>query len=123
MIRYILTLIFLLMLPVGLSAQHALETVYDVTSGLPFQETTNAYKDTKGQLWVEYSNQEYISRFDGISWTHYKFVDFGMPPGLAIERETKEDCGSINSTLLTKLQLWYYWTISSSGICLTSRVS
>jgi ligand-binding sensor domain-containing protein len=108
------------MLPVGLSAQHALETVYDVTSGLPFQETTNAYKDTKGQLWVEYSNQEYISRFDGISWTHYKFVDFGMPPGLAIERETKEGLwfykfDAINETtalvLLDHQQQWHLFNI------------
>ncbi len=89
MIRSLLIFITAL-LSTHISAQLVLERVYDVGTGLPFQETTNVNKDKKGYLWVEYSNQEYISRFDGITWTHIRYSDYGMPVGLAFDRETKD---------------------------------
>jgi ligand-binding sensor domain-containing protein len=102
------------------SAQDVLERVYDVGTGLPFQEATGVHKDKKGFLWVEYSNQEYISRFDGITWTHYRFTDYGMPPGLAFDRETKDGLwfkkintisGLTDLALMDQRGVWHLFSI------------
>lgn len=71
-------------------AQQIVETVFDIDAGLPFQEVTGVVPGIDGRLWIEYSNQSYLSRFDGISWTHIKFSDVGMPDGLSIVRELKD---------------------------------
>ncbi len=89
-IRYMLTILCLSLLIAGTTAQQVLENVYDVATGLPFQEVTGVHQDKNGYMWLEYSNQEYISRFDGITWTHFRFIDYGMPTGMSFFRETKE---------------------------------
>jgi len=113
------------MLYLHVSAQDVLERVYDVGTGLPFQEAIGVHKDKKGFLWVEYSNQEYISRFDGITWTHYRFTDYGMPPGLAFDRETNDGLwftkinaisGLTDLALMDQRGVWHLFVIRGIAV-------
>lgn len=101
-IRYMLTILCLSSLIAGTTAQQVLENIYDVTTGLPFQEVTGVHQDKNGYMWVEYSNQEYISRFDGITWTHYKYADLGLTAGLAFLRGTKEGIWLYKQDLISR---------------------
>ena len=102
-----------------------LENVYDVATGLPFQEATGVHQDKKGYLWVEYSNQEYISRFDGITWTHFRYSDHGMPVGIAFDRETKDGLwftkinaisGLIDLALMDQRGVWHLFSIKGKVV-------
>lgn len=132
MIRCFLTLIIAAVLCWHVSAQQALEKLYDVGTGLPFQEVTGMHTDKNGFLWIEYSNQEYTSRFDGITWTHYRFSDHGMPPGLALDRETKDGLwfikiNYINKTteliLLDYQWQWHYYNVGGIVVSDPFRLS
>jgi ligand-binding sensor domain-containing protein len=101
-IRTILTYTIISLIYISLPAQQVLENVYDVATGLPFQETTFVHQDNNGYLWVEYSNEGYISRFDGITWTHFRFADYGMPPALTFTKETKEGMWLVNQDLISR---------------------
>lgn len=51
LIRTILTYVLFSLIYMSLSAQQVLENVYDVATGLPFQEATSVHQDKKGYLW------------------------------------------------------------------------
>ncbi|MBK7223403.1 MAG: hypothetical protein IPH94_19515 [Saprospiraceae bacterium] len=88
--RFILLFLFLGLYQGFIFSQQVLETIYDVSSGLPFQEVTNTFKSKDGGLWLEYSNQEYLSHFDGITWKHIRYSDEGLPASLSLMRDYKD---------------------------------
>ena len=123
--RHFLILFVFIVLYTTASAQQVLENIYDVAIGLPFQEATGVHQDKKGYLWVEYSNQGYISRFDGITWTHFRYSDHGMPVGLAFDRETKDGLwftkinaisGIIDLALMDHRGMWHLFSIKGKVV-------
>ena len=60
-------LLWLLLSPVVVLAQHMLERVYTVQDGLPSTETFNVVEDRLGYIWAN-STSGQLSRFDGQRW-------------------------------------------------------
>lgn len=69
------------------SAQRPFQYKYSANNGLPLVEAELIRFSRKGEVWVTYSAGEYLSRFDGINWTHYRFDSIGLLSKLVILNE------------------------------------
>lgn len=76
--RQVMALLCLLVTPV--LAQQPFQYRYTTDNArLPSLEVTGVGFAKDGATWVEYSSGEYLSRFDGVNWTHYHLPSHRLP--------------------------------------------
>lgn len=78
---HILTLlaaVWLTLLPAIIPAQQPCQHRYTTANGLLFGEAF-ASLTRNGEAWITYSNGEYLTRFDGVNWTHYHLPSLQLP--------------------------------------------
>jgi len=85
----LLTAAWLLGVATACLAQQPFQYKYIRSDGLPSVEAEFIRFSKKGELWTTYSAGEYLSRFDGMNWTHYRLDSLGLPPKIAILNEDK----------------------------------
>jgi len=85
----LLTAAWLVALAVVCHAQRPFQYKYTLADGLPLVEATNINFSKKGEAWASYGVGEYLSRFDGINWTHYRLDSLGLPSSLKFLNEDK----------------------------------
>ncbi len=74
-----LTTLCLLLLAAVCPAQQPFHYKYTIDDGLPFPEVDGIRFTKNGEAWVRYSSGEVLSRFDGITWTHYRLGEMNLP--------------------------------------------
>ena len=60
-------------------AQQPFQHRYTVEDGLPFAEVDNIRFTKNGEAWIQYPTGEALTRFDGVTWTHYRLKDMRLP--------------------------------------------
>lgn len=63
---------------------------YNSENGLASPEPDQVFISSSGELWVDYSCCEHISRFDGVNWTHYPLDKLGLPSQLNFLAENEQ---------------------------------
>ena len=77
----LLTAIWLTLLPAISPAQQPYQHRYTTGNGLLFGEA-GVSLTRNGEAWIHYSSGEYISRFDGVNWTHYHLTSLQLPSAI-----------------------------------------
>lgn len=70
-------------------AQGPFQYQFAVSDGLPYVEVAGVRFSQKGEVWINYSSGDYLSRFDGVNWTHYRLDSLGLPLQLNILHEDR----------------------------------
>jgi len=60
---------------------------YNTDNGLIYHEPAGLYVSNNGDMWLKYSSSEWISKFDGVNWTHFHLPALGLPPALNLFKE------------------------------------
>lgn len=78
----LLTAAWLVGVALACVAQRPFQYKYGLADGLPLVEAEFIRFSKKGEVWVSYSVGEYLSRFDGLNWAHYRMDSLGLPSKL-----------------------------------------
>ncbi|MBK7476750.1 MAG: histidine kinase [Haliscomenobacter sp.] len=107
-------------------AQRPFQYRYGMEQGLPEAEPDQILFSRKGELWCKYPLGENLSRFDGVTWTHYRTSKLGFPGGMIFRGENRfgiwwEAIGSVQPAriaLFTPQGTWKGYSIDARGTVL-----
>jgi hypothetical protein len=88
----------LLLSGINAGAQQAYQYTYTIDDGLLSAEGVSLSFAQNGELWLKYSNAEFLSRFDGINWMHYSLSELGLPLGISYLTEDQNGIWFFNHT-------------------------
>ncbi len=122
----IAALVFLVMLcccAAPAPAQRPFQYRYGMEQGLPEAKSDQIFFSRKGELWCKYPLGENLSRFNGVTWTHYRTSELGFPGGLLFRGENRfgiwwEAMGSVRPALIalfTPQGTWKGYSIDVRG--------
>ena len=97
-IKNIVFLAVLLLAGINAGAQQVFQYTYTIDDGLLSAEGVSISFAQNGELWLKYSNAEFLSRFDGINWTHYSLSELGLPLGISYLTEDQNGIWFFNNT-------------------------
>lgn len=78
---------------------------YNTDNGLVYHEPTELFVSKNGEMWLRYSSSEWISKFDGVNWTHFHLPALGLPPAIHLYKEYSS--GLFFYSIATNLVLRY----------------
>ena len=81
------TAVWLVGLAAVCHAQRPFQYKYGLADGLPLAEAGYVRFSKKGEAWASYGVGEYLSRFDGINWAHYRLDSLALPSKLVFQNE------------------------------------